>query len=57
MWIGTNSTVVGKITIGDNVLIAPNSYINFDVPSNSLVVNGHIINKEDATKDYICYTV
>lgn len=57
VWIGTNSTIVGKITIGDNVLIAPNSYINFDVPSNSIVVDGKIIKKENATESYICYTI
>ena len=57
VWIGTNSTIVGKITIGDNVLIAPNSYINYDVPSNSIVVNGKIIRKENATEDYICSVV
>lgn len=28
VWIGVNATIVGKIIIGDNVLIAPNSYAN-----------------------------
>lgn len=32
VWIGINSTIVGNITIGDNVLISPNSFVNFDVP-------------------------
>ena len=38
VWIGTNAAIVGKITIGDDVLIAPNAYVNFDVPSHSIVV-------------------
>jgi len=38
VWIGTGAVVVGKIIVGDNVLIAPNSYVNFDVPSNSIVL-------------------
>ena len=37
VWIGANSVIVGKISIGDNVLIAPGSFINFDVPDNSIV--------------------
>ena len=38
VWIGANSVVVGKITIGNDVLIAPLSYINFDVPDNAVVM-------------------
>lgn len=36
--IRTNSTVVGNITVGDDVLIAPNTFVNFDVPSHSVVI-------------------
>ena len=32
VWIGINAVVVGKITIGDDVLIAPGSFVNRDVP-------------------------
>ena len=28
VWIGINAAIVGGITIGDDVLIAPNSYVN-----------------------------
>lgn len=38
VWIGVNATLVGKIVIGDDVLIAPNSYVNFNVPSHSIVI-------------------
>ena len=37
VWIGANSVVVGKISIGNDVLIAPLSYVNFDVPDNAVV--------------------
>ncbi len=49
------AVIVGKITIGDDVIIAPNSYVNFDVPSHSVVVGnpGVIHHKEEATKGYI----
>ncbi len=58
-WIGTNAVVVGNVTIGEDVLIAPLAYVNFDVPSHSVVVGnpGRIIPKENATKDYICNQV
>jgi len=37
IFIGTGSTVAGCITIGDNVAIAAMSYVNKDVPSNTMV--------------------
>lgn len=55
VWIGSNSTIVGRITVGDNVLIAPNTHVNSDIPSNSIVFGNpcQIKNKADATKYYI----
>lgn len=55
IWIGVNSTIVGKIKIGDNVMIAPNSYVNRDIPDNSIVIGSpcKIIENKEATKDYI----
>lgn len=55
VWIGTNAVVVGKITIGDDVLIAPGAFVNFDVPPHSIVVGNpaKIISRENATEKYI----
>ena len=55
VWIGVNSTIVGNIVIGDDVLIAPNTYINCDVPDHSVVLGNPCIIKhvDNATKDYI----
>jgi len=55
VWIGTGSVLVGKIKIGNNVLIAPLSYVNIDVPDNSIVIGNpcKIIPNESATTDYI----
>ena len=55
VWIGINAAIVGGITIGDDVLIAPNSYVNIDVPSHSVVFgNPCIIKHRDwATEGYI----
>ena len=58
-WIGTNAVIVGNVKIGKDVLVAPLTYVNFDVPDHSIVVGnpGRIIPREDATKDYICNRV
>lgn len=58
-WVGTNSVIVGKVTIGEDVMIAPLTFVNFDVPAHSIVVGNpaKIIHKENATQDYICNQV
>ena len=45
VWIGVQATIVGKIVIGDDVLIAPNSYVNCDIPSHSVVFGNPCIIK------------
>ena len=58
-WIGTNSVVVGNIKIGEDVMIAPLTFVNFDVPDHSVVIGNpaKIIHRENATEDYICNKV
>lgn len=55
VWIGSNACVVGNITIGNDVLIAPLSFVNIDVPSHSIVIGNpaKIILRENATEGYI----
>ncbi len=55
VWIGVNATVVGKVHIGDDVLIAPNSYVNCDIPSHSVVFGNpcKVKYSENATVGYI----
>lgn len=55
VWIGVGAVVVGGITIGNNVLIAPNSYVNCDVPDNSVVTGNPAVVRPhpDATRGYI----
>ena len=55
VWIGINACIIGKINIGDDVLIAPNSYVNCDVPSHSIVVGNPCIitHRDNATENYI----
>ena len=55
VWIGVNAVIVGKVTIGDDVLIAPNSFVNCDVPSHSVVFGNPCVikHKDNATDEYI----
>lgn len=55
VWLGVNPTVVGAVTIGDDVLIAPNSFVNCDVPSHSIVIGNpcRIIPRDNATEGYV----
>lgn len=55
IWIGINATIVGNIHIGNDVLIAPGAYVNFDVPDHSIVVGNPatITHNDHATDGYI----
>ncbi len=59
VWIGINSTIVGKITIGNDVLIAPNSFVNKDIPSHSVVIGNPcvIYPRKNATQGYINHRI
>lgn len=59
VWMGINSIIVGKITIGDDVLIAPNTFVNRDIPSHSVVFGNPCIvkHRDNATEGYIIDTV
>lgn len=55
VWIGVNATIVGKIHIGNDVLIAPNSFVNRDVPAHSVVYGNPCVIKhvDNATYGYL----
>lgn len=55
VWIGINAAIVGGIEIGDDVLIAPNSFVNCDVPSHSVVFGNPCVikHRDNATEGYI----
>lgn len=59
VWIGVNSTIVGKIRIGDDVLIAPNTYINCDISDHSVVFGNPCIikHRDNATEGYLNHIV
>ena len=55
VWIGNNAVIVGGIHIGDDVMIAPNAFVNDDVPSHSVVLGnpGIVHHRDNATEGYI----
>ncbi len=55
VYVGINSTIVGNVTIGDDVLIASNTFVNTDIPSHSVVFGNPCIikRKSNATQNYI----
>ncbi len=55
VWVGINAVIVGKVNIGDDVLIAANSFVNVDVPSHSVVFGNPCVikHKDNATEGYI----
>lgn len=57
--IGINATVIGNVRIGNDVMIAPNSFVNFNVPDHSIVIGnpGVIHHRENATEGYIAFSV
>ena len=58
--MNANAIIIGGVHIGNNVLIAPGAFINFDVPDNSIVIGnpGKIINRETSpTAKFIVYPV
>lgn len=54
VYIGLNSTLLGGIKVGDQVLIAPNTFVNQDVPSHSVVIGNpcKIIPRANAADKY-----
>lgn len=55
VWIGINATIVGAVKIGNDVMIAPNSFVNFDVPDHSIVFGNPAVikHRDNATEGYI----
>lgn len=57
--VGINATIVGNIKIGNDVMIAPNSFVNFDVPDHSIVIGnpGVVHQKDKATEGYVGFLI
>ena len=53
--ICVNATIVGKIRIGNDVIIGPNAYVNRDIPDHSIVIGNPCIikHRDNATEGYI----
>lgn len=59
VYIGLNSTIIGGVSIGDDVMIVPNTLVNCDIPSHSIGIGSpcKIIHRENATEQYVYYKV
>lgn len=60
VYMGANSIIIGGVHIGNDVMIAPGAFVNFDVPDNSIVIGnpGKIIERDSSpTQKYIVYPV
>jgi serine O-acetyltransferase len=59
VYIGPNAVIVGNVKVGNNVLIAPNAYVNIDVPDNTIVLGNPAVLKysSKATAGYLNNTV
>lgn len=57
--MNANSIIIGGVHIGNNVIIAPGAFVNFDVPDNAVVVGnpGKITIKDNPSAKYIVYPV
>jgi serine O-acetyltransferase len=57
VWIGTHAIIVGNVHVGDDALVAPGAFVNFDVPPSSVVVGnpGKIVS-EKGSIGYINHT-
>lgn len=58
VWMGAHSIIVGNIKVGNNVLIAPGAYVNFDVPDNAVVIGnpGKIVSFS-GSGGYVSHTI
>jgi serine O-acetyltransferase len=59
VWVGTGAVIIGPVKIGNNVLIAPNAFVNFDVPDGCVVVGnpGRILKKDNPTDGHINHVI
>jgi|TARA_B100001093_G_scaffold67278_2_gene57268 Serine acetyltransferase len=57
VWVGSNAIIVGGVTIGNDTLIAPGTFVNRDIPDHSLAFGNPCIvkYKKYASKDYISH--
>lgn len=54
VWIGANAVIVGNVRIGNDVLIAPLSFVNFDVPDGAVVSgNPAVIISDRGSQGYV----
>jgi serine O-acetyltransferase len=55
VWIGSNATVVGAVSIGDDAMIGPGAYVNDDIPEKAVLIgNPAQIKSYTGSEQYVC---
>ncbi|SDE87716.1 serine O-acetyltransferase [Epilithonimonas hungarica] len=59
VYVAANAVIVGNVKIGNDVFIAPNAFVNIDIPDGCIALGNpaQIIQKEYASKKYIIYKI
>ena len=52
VFVGAGAVIIGKVIIGDNVLIAPNAFVNIDIPDGCIAIGNpcKVIIKENSSE-------
>ena len=59
VYISANAVIIGNVKIGNDTLIAPNAFVNVDIPDGCIAIGNpaQIINSENSSAKYIVYKV
>ncbi|CAM1350583.1 serine acetyltransferase [Tenacibaculum crassostreae] len=59
VYVSANAVIIGRVKIGDNVLVAPNAFVNIDIPDGAIALGNpcQIIPKHKASEKYIVYKI
>lgn len=57
--VSANSIIIGNVKIGNDVMIAPGAFVNFDIPDGYIAIGNpaKLIAKEKASAKWIVYSV
>lgn len=59
VYVSANAVIVGGVKIGNDVLVAPNAFVNVDIPNGAIAIGNpcKVIQKDKASDKYIVYKI
>ena len=59
VYVAANAVIIGDVKIGNDVLIAPNAFVNIDIPDGCIAIGNpaQIMKSDNASAKYIVYKV